>query len=129
MQLPQETVDSTGEMCANRPPSWTQTYFRVQQGSSCAPPPMTLCRLTKAQNQWSKKKRGVRGEEAEEGKEGCKEGPISSNASLADGLLLLGKIAPLLIRPPEWLYNLHLLSEGAGRQDTRQGEAERGLFH
>lgn len=31
-------------------------------------------------------------------------GPISSDASLADGLLLLGKITPLVARPPSWPY-------------------------
>lgn len=33
--------------------------------------------------------------------------PISPDASLADGLLLLGKITPLLVRSPRWLYYLH----------------------
>lgn len=33
--------------------------------------------------------------------------PISPDASFTDGLLLLGKITPLVVRSPRWLYYLH----------------------
>lgn len=35
------------------------------------------------------------------------EAPVSPDASLADGLLLLGKITHLVVRSPRWLYYLH----------------------
>lgn len=68
----------------------------------------------------------VRGEEG--GKERGGGAPISPDASLADGLLLLGKITPLVIRSPRWLYYLHgrafVFVAGESETVTEEGGGE-----
>lgn len=115
MRLPLDTRGSIGETwmetCANGPPKpkWNADSYRgATRFLQPLYPHVGYCVSTPAKQTG----RGGCGGDGDRGGRwwwwwwGC-EAPISPDASLADRLLLLGKITPLVVRSPRWLYYLH----------------------